>query len=618
MNTSIGRDGAGAGPSRMRIDPADRALLSRAAPARRCVRAFLRALMLLACLAACLAMPLRAAAQAVPAPVLPVLKSIITGAPAAASGASAAEAASAPSPASQAEFTRSLDSVITTLDNERQRTALLNQLKKLRSASQNVAPAPASGAAANSAGLLGAIASGLASVEADARRGRSPFHYWAGRFRAAGVELYDIASGGEGESLGRIVFDLFAMLAGWGVCAAVLRWIERRLLRRFDVETGLRPDPRTIDLLIFVVHRAAPWIVAFLGALVVERSLPDALGRTLALVIAYAIVAGAVFSSICLIMFSLFGSGHRRAAVRLLIARSRRLLFAIGVLAALGDAATNFEVARQLGANLAALVSTAANMAAAVLTVVFAVGFRRPVAHLIRNRSYSLRHGHKALTEVLDVLASLWQLPMLLLAGASIVATFGGIGSRDDVLQISVVSALLLVLAFFLSAVVLRITRPNPARVRRRSPYLRRLLRFAGTLLVVFIWFAYFESCARLWDISLAAIIEASVAARGIAHAIFAIVSTVFLAWLVWITVDTAILEALNPSGPRTKGRAPSTRARTMLPLVRNAVLVTILTITGIVTAANLGINVTPLLAGAGVIGLAIGFGAQSLVADLI
>ncbi|MEX3824124.1 mechanosensitive ion channel protein MscS, partial [Paraburkholderia sp. BR14262] len=133
--------------------------------------------MLLACLAACLAAPLRAAAQAAPAPVLPVLKSIITGAPAAASGASAAEAASAPSPASQAEFTRSLDSVINTLDNERQRTALLNQLKKLRSASQNVAPAPASGAAANSAGLLGAIASGLASVEADARRGRSPFHY---------------------------------------------------------------------------------------------------------------------------------------------------------------------------------------------------------------------------------------------------------------------------------------------------------------------------------------------------------------------------------------------------------------------------------------------------------
>jgi small conductance mechanosensitive channel len=55
-----------------------------------------------------------------------------------------------------------------------------------------------------------------------------------------------------------------------------------------------------------------------------------------------------------------------------------------------------------------------------------------------------------------------------------------------------------------------------------------------------------------------------------------------------------------------------------MLPLLRNVLFVLILTVAGIVTAANLGINVTPLLAGAGVIGLAIGFGAQSLVADLI
>nr|WP_322102091.1 mechanosensitive ion channel family protein [Paraburkholderia sp. J41] len=580
-----------------------------------------------ACLSLILAMgaPFAAFAQSasapapapVPVPILPALKSVITGAPASASAASAAQAASAPSPASQAEFARSLDSVIATLDNERQRTALLNQLKKLRDVSQNAAPAPASGAAATS-GLLGAIASGLASVEADARRGRSPLHYWAGRFRSAAYELYTIAAGGEGETPGRIVFDLFAMLVGWGACAAILRWLERRLLRRFEVAVGLRPNPRTIELLIFVSHRAAPWIVAFVGALVVERALPQALGRTLGVVIAYAIVAGALFSSICLIMFSLFGSGHRRAAVRELIGQSRRLLFAIGVLAALGDAAQNVDVAHQLGPNLAALVSTFANMSAAVLTGYFAIAFRRPVAHLIRNRSYSLRHGHKALTEVLDVLASLWQLPMLLLAAASIAATVGGIGARENVLQISVVTALLLVLAFFLSAVVFRITRPDPTRVRRRSPYLRRLLRFAGTLLVLFVWLAYFEFCARLWDISLAAIIEASVAARGIAHAIFAIFATVFLAWLVWIVVDTAILEALNPSGPRTKGRAPSTRARTMLPLVRNAVLVSILTVAGIVTAANLGINVTPLLAGAGVIGLAIGFGAQSLVTDLI
>jgi small conductance mechanosensitive channel len=55
-----------------------------------------------------------------------------------------------------------------------------------------------------------------------------------------------------------------------------------------------------------------------------------------------------------------------------------------------------------------------------------------------------------------------------------------------------------------------------------------------------------------------------------------------------------------------------------MLPLVRNALLVSVITIGAVVSAANLGMNLTPLLAGAGVIGLAVGFGAKSLVTDLI
>ncbi len=554
-------------------------------------------------------------ARAAGAPVLPALQSLISGA-APASSADAASAASAPSPASQAEFTRSLDSVISTLDNTRQRDALVSQLKKLRSASENVAPAPASGVQVS--GLLGAIASGFVSMEADARRSTSPMHYWAGRFNAAGNEFYSLLIGTGQQSFGHIVLDMIAMLASWGACAAGLLWLQRRFAHRLRAGLTLQPNPKTRDLLLFVVRRVGPWIIAFVAALALEHALPEALGRTLGVVIAYAIVAGAVFSAICLIMFSLFGFGHRRVAVWVLIRRSSRLLFAIGIFSALGDAATNYDVARQLGTNLSALVSTASNMAAAVLTAVFAIVYRRPVAHLIRNRSYDLRHRHKAATEVFEVLASLWHLPMLLLAAASIVATIGAIGSSENVLQISVVTALLLVLAFFLSAVVLRLTRPDPTRVRRRSPYLRRLLRFAGTLFTLFIWLAFFEFSARLWNVSLASIIEASVAARGIAHALFMIVITVFVAWLVWIVIDTAILEALNPSGPRTKGRSPSTRARTMLPLVRNALLVTILTIAGIVTAANLGINVTPLLAGAGVIGLAIGFGAQSLVTDLI
>ncbi|PXW27132.1 hypothetical protein [Paraburkholderia caballeronis] len=87
--------------------------------------------------------------------------------------------------------------MIATLDNTRQRNALVSPLKRLRSTSQRAAPLPASATAgaAGASGLLGAIASGLASIEVSARRGGSPLHYWAGRLRAAGNELYQTAGG---------------------------------------------------------------------------------------------------------------------------------------------------------------------------------------------------------------------------------------------------------------------------------------------------------------------------------------------------------------------------------------------------------------------------------------
>ena len=257
-------------------------------------------------------------------------------------------------------------------------------------------------------------------------------------------------------------------------------------------------------------------------------------------------------------------------------------------------------------------------MGAAGLTAYFALAFQRPVAHLIRSRSYEQRNTRKAATETFEVVASLWQLPLLLLASASVVATLMGIGTSENVLQMAIATAGLLVIAFFLSAIIVRITRPKSRKPRRQSAYVRRLVKFVGTMIVVGVWLVFLELSSRFWGFSLAHMAEESVAARGITHAVAMIVLTFFVVWLIWILIDTGIQEALRPDATRRGGRGPSMRARTMLPLVRNVVFVFLLTVAAIVTAANLGLNVTPLLAGAGVIGLAVGFGAQSLVADLI
>ena len=65
-------------------------------------------------------------------------------------------------------------------------------------------------------------------------------------------------------------------------------------------------------------------------------------------------------------------------------------------------------------------------------------------------------------------------------------------------------------------------------------------------------------------------------------------------------------------------GGAGASRLATLLPLVRNFILAVILTVIVLILATTLGANVAPLFAGAGIVGLAIGFGSQALVRDIL
>ncbi len=61
-----------------------------------------------------------------------------------------------------------------------------------------------------------------------------------------------------------------------------------------------------------------------------------------------------------------------------------------------------------------------------------------------------------------------------------------------------------------------------------------------------------------------------------------------------------------------------SARVQTLLPIARNVINVALFILLGITLISELGINIMPLLAGAGVIGFAVGFGAQTMIKDLI
>jgi small-conductance mechanosensitive channel len=95
------------------------------------------------------------------------------------------------------------------------------------------------------------------------------------------------------------------------------------------------------------------------------------------------------------------------------------------------------------------------------------------------------------------------------------------------------------------------------------------------------------------------------------------LVMTIVLAFGVWEAVNISIqrhLETLQ----REAQVAKSARLRTLLPLLRSALLITLFIFAGLMVLSEIGINIAPLLAGAGILGVAIGFGSQKLVQDLI
>ncbi|WP_454811804.1 mechanosensitive ion channel domain-containing protein [Labrys neptuniae] len=87
-----------------------------------------------------------------------------------------------------------------------------------------------------------------------------------------------------------------------------------------------------------------------------------------------------------------------------------------------------------------------------------------------------------------------------------------------------------------------------------------------------------------------------------------------------WVAIRELIdrrLRAIGPFDPHAEP-GPNARLRTLLPLLRMTSAIVLLVLLVLSALWTLGIEITPLLAGAGVLGLAVGFGAQALVRDII
>ncbi len=146
--------------------------------------------------------------------------------------------------------------------------------------------------------------------------------------------------------------------------------------------------------------------------------------------------------------------------------------------------------------------------------------------------------------------------------------------------------------------------------LERRS---NRYLPLVGAFTNVVIWTVAIVTALESWGVE-ATHIFLSPDGLDLLGRLMAVVVVVIVAILIWEIGDGVIASQLR----RSRGEGANPRVLTLLPLARNILLVVIGGVAAMTILGELGLDVTPLLAGAGVVGLAIGFGAQSLIKDII
>ncbi|WP_235041610.1 mechanosensitive ion channel family protein [Vreelandella profundi] len=517
---------------------------------------------------------------------------------------------------SSSEFQSSLNDVIGMLENEEQRTQLLSSLREL----QVTADAANEEDSIVRQGLLGALADTLSDLGDQAQAGNSPLDEWSRQLAQGADDLRALTDDADQGEIIRAVAEGAVLALIWTGLLVVMIALGRMLATRRHWPLDLPRDPKGRLLAIHFFRRMLPWTLAFAITLGVGQVLPDSPGRTMVLVMAYICLCGRALSVVFETVVAFFSRGHRFTAVQLLQQQALRGLFVIGAVIALGDAVNSTRLVELLGSELSSLVSVLANMLAALLSVRFILKFKRPVRHLICNRPFKQRRDASTAVEMIRSLGGLWHIPALLLVSGSLMAIFITAGDVGTALARSIISASLLVLTLVITGLLRRQSeRMGKRRHRHRySQYRKRLERFGFVLAYICSWMVFAELSMQVWGGSLFGLGQQAVASARIGQALVSLGATLLLAWLVWILADTAIQRALTSSARSRGRRVNQARAQTITPMIRNVIFVIILIIAVISGLANLGVNVTPLLAGAGVIGLAIGFGAQTLVQDLI
>ncbi|SDG06406.1 small conductance mechanosensitive channel [Limimonas halophila] len=256
----------------------------------------------------------------------------------------------------------------------------------------------------------------------------------------------------------------------------------------------------------------------------------------------------------------------------------------------------------------------------AVALIVFFTQMRTHVARWLRGPAHEPRvrsPGMRALAEVWHLVAAVFIVAVYAVWALEIPGGFRFLAEAGTLTIITLIAVRVLQIGLDRGlkrclhiGEEMRRARPSlePA-ANRFLPALRRVLGWLVNIAAVLV-------ILHVWGAGTLDWLTSSLG-REVILTVLAVVLTATAAFAVWEGIDAVIARRLARSRERDDPRQRA-RMETLLPLARNVIRGVVILVAAILVLPELGLNIGPLLAGAGVIGVAIGFGAQTLVKDVI
>jgi len=124
------------------------------------------------------------------------------------------------------------------------------------------------------------------------------------------------------------------------------------------------------------------------------------------------------------------------------------------------------------------------------------------------------------------------------------------------------------------------------------------------------------------WGIDVVTLTGQDTLVARLAHGVLSAIVILLAADVLWhamkAAIDRKLAGAADLGQPNTDEARRRARLRTLLPIFRNILFVVVIAVAVLMALAAMGVEIGPLIAGAGVLGVAVGFGAQTFVRDVI